>query len=193
MATNGYKAPEYTIFDIYKLVFGYRAVPYPMGALNRIVNTDLNDRLSKLGAALFTKDENGREAFCPVTIRYKGKAYELPYSTIGVQLQKNIQQTALPGRNGSVKELIQVEDYRFTINGVILSDDDLPEDFLMSLNELFLINEPVKLENAFAEIFISQDNSVVIENMVFPDMKGISRAQAYSISLLSDTILTIEE
>lgn len=191
MATDINKAPEYTVFDIYSLVFGYRAIPYPQGALPGIIRT--NDQLSKLGATLFKRDANGQEAFCPVVISYRGKKYNLPYSTIAVTLQKNIQSTPLIGRNGTVKELIQVEDYQFTINGIILSGDDLPEDELMDLNELFLINEPVQLENAFAEIFISRDNTVVIEGMTFPDMKGISKGQAYSIRLSSDTILTIEE
>lgn len=201
MATK-FIAPSFTAFDIYKTVFGYRAIAFPEGLANTAARFTLNpsERLSKLGAVLFKRDANGTESFCPVTLSYKGKDYELPYSTIAITMQKNIQKTALPGRQGTVKELIQIEDFQFTIQGIMLGsqyegeeDFYLPETALGELNELFRINEPVQLKNAFAEIFMQQDNTVVIESVDLPDMKGVDGAQAYSIRVLSDTILELEE
>jgi hypothetical protein len=99
--------------------------------------------------------------------------------------------------------LIQIEDYQFTIQGVVLGAEviengnkvieGLPEEGIKDLNELFSINEPVRLENAFAEIFLPSDNRVVIESMDLPEMKGVTGAQAYTITLSSDTILELEE
>lgn len=191
-----YIAGTFNPFDIYAAVFGYRALPFPQGQLNNLV-PDVDEKISKLGAVLYKKDSKGREAFCPITLtRVQNgkivKKYELPYSTVAIQLRKNIVKTALPGRRGSVKELIQIEDYQFTINGVILTDSELPESELMDINELFNINEPLKLENAFTDIFLQADNSVIIESIDLPDMKGISGAQAYSITISSDTILELE-
>lgn len=187
--TPQYRADNFSVFDIYKLVFGYRAIPFPT---EKISNTDLNTTASKLGVALFERDSLGNEAFCPISLEYKGKTYKLPYSTISMSLKKKIIDTPLINRRGSVKELIQIEDYKFTINGIYLSDSELPEDELTELDELFNINEPVKIKNAFVEIFLKEDNSVVIESCDLPDMKGISNAQAYSFSIISDTILELE-
>ena len=210
-----YIAPKYNkaAFDIYELAFGYRAIPYPKllaaKALEIAESFDgtksdrsgtTSETLSKLGAVLFKKDENGVEAFCPVTIRYEDKVYELNYATISISMTKNIVKTNLINRRGSVKELIQLQDYKFTINGVMLGSQDLddadyflPQDKLADLNELFNINAPVELENAFSDIFLQDDNSVVIEALTLPDMRGVDGAQAYSITVSSDTVLELEE
>jgi hypothetical protein len=187
--TPQYKADNFSVFDIYSMVFGYRAIPFPT---EKIPQKNLSETMSKIGVSLFKRDANGREAFCPITLEYNGKSYDLPYSTIAIQLRKKIIDTPLINRRGSVKELIQIEDYKFTINGVYLSDSDFPEDELTELDELFNINEPVKIKNAFVEIFLKQDNSVVIESCDLPDMKGVTGAQAYSFSIVSDTILELE-
>jgi hypothetical protein len=99
-----YRAPMFAAFDIYALVFGYRALPFPQGINDNLLPKP-GQQLSTLGSVLFKRDKNGTEAFCPVVISYKGKKYELPYSTIAITMRKNIQKTALPGRQGSVKEL----------------------------------------------------------------------------------------
>lgn len=202
METNGYTLPKTNVFDIYSAVFGYRAIPFPtkLAESKSRLFPDAKERLSKLGAAILGKDKNGNEAFCPVKIEYNGRTFDLPYSTIAVTMQKNIQKTVLIGRQGSVKELIQTDDFQITINGIILgatdqNDEDymLPQADLEELNDLFKINNPVRLKNAFIEIFMQSDNSVVIESMDLPDMRGIDGAQAYSIRLSSDTILELEE
>lgn len=188
---DSYRAPQYTVFDIYQTVFGYRAQPFPQGAISGFIQSPA-ERLSKLGAVLFKRDANGSEAFCPVVISHNGKKYELPYSTISVGMRKRIESTPMPGRKGTVKELINIEDYVFTIQGIVLGED-LPEEELRQLDELFNINEPVKLENAFSEIFLQRDNTVVIETADYPDMRGVIGAQAYSFKVVSDTILELEE
>ena len=213
MATNaGYIAEKYkyNAFDLYQIAFGYKALPFPQALATSMARMIPNpgEKLSKLGAVLIKKDANGTEAFCPITIVWeknvngvvKQKTFELPYSTIAVTMRKNIQKTALIGRNGSVKELINTEDYEFIINGIALgardeagNETELPEDDLAALYELFQINEPVYLQNAFVEIFMPGDNTVVIESIDLPDMKGVTGAQAYSIRLSSDTILELEE
>lgn len=194
VTSNKYIADVFDIrpFDIYNQIFGYRAIPYPLAASLTDIIPNPVEKLSKLGAALYSKDRNGREAFCPVVIEHKGKKYNLPYSTIAIGMSKIITKTTVVGRPGTVKELISRDDYKFTIRGVILSDEELPEDELVDMSALFKIDEPVSLKNAFAEIFIPQDNKVVIESVDLPDMKGISGAQAYTIEVLSDTVLELE-
>jgi|WetSurMetagenome_2_1015567.scaffolds.fasta_scaffold02807_15 hypothetical protein len=204
-------APKF-VFDIYASIFGYKAIPFPAAVLNKVGNQADNsykadgfyvessstskdtERLSAQGAVLYKKEANGTEAFCPVDIYHPGtkKNYSLPYSTVSVTRSKNIVETALPGRKGTVKELIQIEDTQLQIQGVILGDD-LPETEISELNELFEINEAVQFKNAFAEIFMKADNNVIIKDLQCPDMKGITGAQAYSFVAITDSVLELEE
>lgn len=206
-------APKF-VFDVYASIFGYKAIPYPAAIVSKASGTlqaensykasgynastseTVNDseKLSAQGAVLYRKEANGTEAFCPVDIYHPGtkKNYSLPYSTVAVTRSKNIVETALPGRKGTVKELIQIEDTQLQIQGVILGDD-LPETEISDLNELFEINEVVQLKNAFAEIFMKAENTIVIKDLQCPDMKGITGAQAYSFSIVTDSVLELEE
>ena len=191
-------------FKIYEQVFGYQALPFPGGDLSGYIPKP-QETLSKLGAVLERKEPNGTTAFCPVgfSVMNNGnivKTIDLINSTINVTMSKNIQKTPLVGRQGSVKELIQINDYRFTIQGVVVIEntngkgtEDLPEDALADLHDIFVKNEPLRLENAFAEIFIGDDNNVIIESINFPNMKGITGAQAYTITVSSDSVLTLED
>lgn len=185
-------------FTIYNLAFGYKAVPFPHGqARDADPFTTTGERLSKLGAVITRRDKNGTEAFCPVTIRHQGRSWTLPHSTIAMTARKRIIETPLVNRRGTVKELIQIEDYEFQIRGIVLTDDPdeegLPQDAIEELRQLFETNEPVELENAFSEIFLQADNRVVLTDIDLPSMRGISGAQAYSIRVLSDTILELED
>ncbi len=203
-------APKF-VFDIYASVFGYKALPFPAGIINNASQAENSykasgyfvepssasndtERLSSQGAVLYKKEANGTEAFCPVDIYHPGtkKNYSLPYSTVSVTRSKNIVETALPGRKGTVKELIQIEDTQLQVQGVILGDD-LPETEISELNELFEINEAVQFKNAFAEIFMKADNNVIIKDLQCPDMKGVTGAQAYSFVAITDSVLELEE
>jgi hypothetical protein len=207
-------APKF-VFDVYASIFGYKAIPYPAAIASKVSGSlqaessykagsfyasttsevfNDSEKLSAQGAILYRKEANGTEAFCPVDIYHTGtkKNYSLPYSTVAVTRSKNIVETALPGRKGTVKELIQIEDTQLQIQGVILGDD-LPETEISELNELFEINEAVQLKNAFAEIFMKADNTVVIKDLQCPDMKGITGAQAYSFTIVTDSVLELEE
>lgn len=194
MATN-YIADTFKInpFEAFRNAFGYRALPFPLEtSIQEILGPGAKERLSNLGAALYTRDKNGQEAFCPVVISYQNRKFNLPFSTIAVSMRKIIEKTTLPARRGSVKELIAKDDYVFTIRGVLLSDEELPQDELADLRELYEIDAPVNLENAFSEIFLLKENQVVIDDIDLPDMRGVSSAQAYTIRLSSDTILELE-
>lgn len=194
METN-YIADTFSInpFEAYRNAFGYVALPFPLEAsVKGILGENAKERLSKLGTALFKRDKNGQEAFCPVTIIHKGREFNLPYSTIAISMKKRIEETTLLARAGSVKELIAKEDYQFTIRGVMLSDADLPEDEITDLSDLYNIDEPVALKNPFSDIFIPGDSKVVVRDIDLPDMKGLGGAQAYTIKVSSDAILELE-
>ena len=198
------KATDFkNVFDIYRLVFGYRAVPYPLGDLTGIVPSadSLKGKFSKLGSALMKSNRNGIMCMFPIVIEstdlvdYPG-GIMLPNATISITGKKNMIETPLINRAGSVIELISIDSYKIEIKGIAIENDQengLPQESLKMLSTLWKLNKSVKLVDAVVkDYFLDADNSVVITDIKLPDMKGISGAQAYEISMISDTVLTLE-
>ena len=90
---------------------------------------------SNLGSTLRKRDANGRWYFMPVVLVYKGKEYEMPNSLISIRGKKNIVSTPMVGRKGTVKELISMDDYEISIQGVAL-DTDWPDDQLAAIKDM---------------------------------------------------------
>lgn len=140
---------------------------------------------SNLGSTLRKRDANGRWYFMPVVLVYKGKEYEMPNSLISIRGRKHIVSTPMVGRKGSVKELINIEDYDIRIQGVAL-DTDWPDDQLAAIKEIYAVNESVQLKCALTDIFMDEEDMVVIKSIDIPEMKGIEHAQTYSLELETD-------
>jgi len=140
---------------------------------------------SNLGSTLRKRDANGRWYFMPVVLVYKGKEYEMPNSLISIRGRKHIVSTPMVGRKGSVKELINIEDYDIRIQGVAL-DTDWPDDQLAAIKEIYAVNESVQLKCALTDIFMDEEDMVVIKSIDIPEMKGIEHAQTYSLVLETD-------
>lgn len=164
---------------LYNLV-SYKGIPFP--GINR--KGTLKDQ-SDLGATLRKKDHAGRYYFMPVVFVHKGKEYEIPNAVIGYTAKKTIVETPMIGRRGSVKEFINIDDYEINISGAVIGDD-WPEAGLKELNDLFTINEPVQLKCALTDLFMDEDDSVVIKSMDFTEVRGAETIQMVKISLITD-------
>lgn len=140
---------------------------------------------SNLGSTLRKRDANGRWYFMPVVLVYKGKEYKMPNSLISIRGKKNIVSTPMVGRKGTVKELISMDDYEIRIQGVAL-DTDWPDDQLATIKEIYSVNESVQLKCALTDIFMDEEDMVVIKSIDIPEMKGVEHAQTYSLDLETD-------
>ena len=140
---------------------------------------------SNLGSTLRKRDANGRWYFMPVVLVYKGKEYEMPNSLISIRGKKNIVSTPMVGRKGTVKELISMDDYEISIQGVAL-DTDWPDDQLAAIKEIYSVNESVQLKCALTDIFMDDEDMVVIKSIDIPEMRGVEHAQTYSLDLETD-------
>lgn len=89
------------------------------------------------------------------------------------------------GRKGAVKELINVDDYEISIQG-IASANDFPEEAVKDLSELYNLNEAVTLECALTDTALGKDPEVVIKSIEFSDMKGVECFQVFKMSLTTD-------
>lgn len=172
---------SYNIQDLFAVAFNYRALPFPAGIPN--IAVDLKDKFSSLGSALTGKSALGTPYFMPVKL----SGVELSIPLVTISARKRIVQTPLVGRRGTVKELINIEDYAINIKGIAIEQDSrFPEFSIQQMRDLFEINQAITIQCALTDIFLQQDDSVVITGMSFPDMRGIEHAQAYEINLVSD-------
>nr|DAN20589.1 MAG TPA: hypothetical protein [Caudoviricetes sp.] len=188
---------NFSIKDVLLDVIGYKGLPYPgvwfpekkrandnggyeYSGSNKQVKTH-----SETGSLLRRRDSLGRYYFLPVTLVHKGKEYEIPNAVISLTGKKTIIETAMVGRKGSVKELINIDDYEINVQGVALSDD-FPESILSELEELYNINESITLKCALTDIFLDEDDRVVIKSIELSDMKGTEEFQVLKMNLVTD-------
>ncbi len=186
----------YSIEELFKLYWNYSALPYPVALLNRVVGFKQNyetggfdiqrfpvrNEVSKLGVPLWNKNIVGREFFMPINI----DGYLLQNTIMSAQCRKNIVETALVGRQGTVKELISAEDWQFSVKGIIASaDNNYPEDEVIKLSELYEKNQALKISNALAAILLKNNEKIVITSLNLMELKT-PNVQAFELQFVSD-------
>ena len=186
----------------------------------------LTDRkeLGLHGAPYYAQDQvTGREYYLPVTISYPDSSplpvgsvkaggavgfapvptntgvllkWELPHPVVSISSKKTIIETALTERRGTVKELINIEDYQITIRGLIIGGtNELPEADVAKLVDIYELNVAVTITNALTDIFLLKGGSerVVIKSLDFPEVKGVKNVRGYTLVMVSDQSFSLEE
>ena len=191
------RVSQFNLGDMLLNVIGYKGLPYPGGFIPDAPGKYKADGYeypgeqasektsSDFGSTLRKKDAQGRWYFMPIVPEHKGTEYEIPNAVISIRGKKSIVETAMVGRKGTVKELISVDDYEIRIAGVCL-DVDFPDQQINALNELYNINESVTLKCALTDIFLDEEDKVVIKSIDFAEMKGCETAQVFTMELVTD-------
>lgn len=157
--------------------------------------------------------ELGVEYFMPVTITYPDaedgvgllngdtsgllKTLELPFPVVSISSRKNIVETPLTERGGTVKELINIEGYLIKVRGhVIAATNDLPEAALTKLRELYENNTAVQIKCALTDIFLvtkrrQGSDTVVIRSINLEGLKGVKNVKPYEVEFISDEIFNL--
>lgn len=131
----------------------------------------------------FAKGLFGRPYFMPVKL---GEV-NLPNPVIKITSKKTIVETAMVNRVGTVKELISLEDYRINIKGIIITEDNsYPEDDIRTIHELYKQNTSFPIISALTNIFLTDDNKVVITDITWPEVSGTQNVKTYEMNLVSD-------
>jgi hypothetical protein len=187
----------FNIKDTLVSILGYKGLPYPgvwLPEVNRSGKPDgykfdgeyLEEKLyTDVGTMLRKVDAQGRYYFMPVFFLYKDKSYEIPNAVISFTGKKTIVETPMVGRKGSVKELINVDDYEISIQAIAQAED-FPEAALTELNEIYNINESITLKCALTDLFLDQDDRVVIKSIDLSDMKGTENFTVFKMELITD-------
>lgn len=192
------RASQFSLGDMLANVLGYKGIPYPGGFFPSAPGKGYKQdgygypgeaasekTSSDFGSTLRKKDAQGRWYFMPIVLEHDGTEYEMPNAVISIRGKKTVVETAMVGRKGTVKELISVDDYEIRIAGVCL-DADFPDQQINALNELYNINEAVTLKCALTDIFMDEEDKVVIKSIDFAEMKGCETAQVYTMELVTD-------
>ncbi len=143
------------------------------------------DERSPINDGLNHNGTNGVYYMMPTQLN----GWQLPLEPlIAISASKKIVKTSLAGntRRGSVKEIINTNDYVITLRGVIINEvsNDYPFDDVERLRELYEVNEAVTIVNALTKILAIEN--VVITGLKLPEMIGHPNAQAYELDMISD-------
>jgi hypothetical protein len=193
-------ANNFDIFNLYKSVFG--SSPYFVKETigqPEVIKFDIPDSdrnkysldYSLKQIAFNKKSMLGKDIWFPVTFWVSDSLnIEIEACTVGVNLSKTIVRTAVSERKGTVKEQFNIDDYRFTIKGMLIGKNRLfPEDQIAALKSIFEQNEPVFLKGGYPEIFLEDNAQVVITSLDFPEVEGKSPyIRPFSLMCESDYI-----
>lgn len=196
------------VADLLQKIVGYKGLPFPGawipwlagkgagidngGDYESIDTAEPENEYSSKGTALYKRDMQGNYYFMPVTFIAAGKEYDIDCALVSITGKKNIVETPLVGRKGSVKELISLEDYQISITGAVIGYDNLwPEQKLDEINELYAINEAVELRCALTAVFLAAGDKVVITSLSIPAMPQVEHVQVIELQCVTDQALEL--
>ena len=146
---------SFSLADLFEQTFGYKTKAFDPQFVHVTGNGNaLTDRKEQgaSGSPYYGNGGLGIEYFMPVTLTYEEneplpegdgeltivKKYELPYPVISITSKKVIVGTPMTGRRGTVKELVNCEDYEITIKGFIISKtNEFPESEVSALRSIY--------------------------------------------------------
>lgn len=169
--------------------------PYKIALTNNRIKT------SPKGSVLITEDLKGVEIMLPTVLDDlpedigKNGSFSLPYSVIRITGSSTIVRTPLSERRGSVKELYNIEDYKITLKGFFIDKENRlwPEVDIEALKQIHEQGINFRISNAVTDIFLQQDDRVVMTGFELPELTGGRlHARPYIINLESDSIFTLE-
>ena len=114
-----------------------------------------------------------------------------------VSVDKNIIRTPIDGRDGTVKQFINLGDYVINVQGIIIGTTEavnggfevtdtgrVPEEEIRKLNEIFKVPQELEIVSEFLDFF--DISTVVIEGGSFGQREGFRDSVYFGFSMLSD-------
>jgi len=210
----------FSLADLFEQSFGYKTQAFAPKFNAVVGDGSLSPGRKENGAQgspYYSTDALGREYYMPVTITYQDasqsnglitgdsgtadqagastgalRKWDLPYPVISITSRKTIVETPLTGRRGTVKELINIQDYEITVKGFIIGNtNEFPEADVTTLRTIYEQNVALSIQCPLTDIFLlrpdrSGSDLVVIRELTFPAMNGIKNIRPYQLRMMSD-------
>lgn len=133
--------------------------------------------------------EQGGWQFMPVVLG----GVQLWEPVIRLVARKTVVETPLVERDGSVKEIISMDDYIINIRGIIKNNTGLwPDEEIGMLAELYRRNEAIPIISALTSHFLNGNEYAVITNLNIPETPGYVESVRYEIECVSDIPFELE-
>lgn len=198
---------SFDLAELFEKAFGYKTNAFnPEFPPAAGFPAPLRNEQGGHGSPYYAKDAAGREYYMPVTLIYSDKnqnedpgdtggqlkKWELPFPVVSISTRKTIIETSLTERRGTVKELINTEDYEITIKGLIINDaNEFPERAVNILRTVYEQNATLSIQCPLTDVFLLRpdrkgSDHVVIKQLKFPAVTGIKNVRPYELILISD-------
>jgi hypothetical protein len=203
---------SFNLGELFEQTFGYKTRAFDP-VFEPLNGSGLPSRTEAgaFGSSYYANDALGREYFMPVKITYPDggkaatvqdesgkdtpgtlKSWYLPYPVISISSRKTIIETPLTERRGTVKELINIQDYEIVVRGFIIGKgNEFPESDVTTLRSIYEQNVELSIECPLTDIFLlrpdrSGSDHVVIRELYFPAITGVKNIRPYELRMLSD-------
>jgi hypothetical protein len=174
------------------------------GQAYQISQAKAADQLFTSRGSLLKETLKGIPVFLPVRFSDPGGLLmHLPYCVVRISGKKTVTRTALPERQGTVKELYNIDDYSISIKGFIIGQNrQFPEAELLQFKRVFEGRHSIQIDNALTNIFLDgsgqdlkqdEQRRVAILEFDLPEVQGGRlHVRPFSLSLESDHVFTLE-
>jgi hypothetical protein len=200
--TPGNIGPKYDIDQVYKQAFGHTRPPYPvLVAQSKSIGVSPVGAVKAIRGSFKLQSKLNAEYTSPTKFKFTGRdgqteEWQVPQEpSTSVSGGKNVIETALNRgeRTQNVIEEINLNNYRLTIKGVIINEEDFdsyPEEDVRMLHEICEAPGSIEIQNWLVNQYgISK---IVIERFEFFEVVGYIGAQAFELTCISDEDFDLE-
>jgi hypothetical protein len=207
--------------QLFETTFGYKTQAFePEFKEAKGVKPPGRTEQGAYGSAYYGRSALGREYYMPVTLTYPDerdipepppglafgtgdntvtvlKKWDLPNPVIAISSRKVVVETPMTERRGTVKELINIEDYEIVIKGFIIGEaNEFPEAEVATLREVYEKNVALSIQCPLTDLFLLRpgrngSDKVVIKELRLPSITGVKNIRPYELYMVSDEAFSL--
>ncbi len=114
--------------------------------------------------------------------------------TVSVNLVSTVVSTPVVERKGTVNEIVNIDDYKFTIRGFLIGKNrKVPEDDILNLVTIKESTAEKTMHGGYVELFLDDSCRIVISELEFPEVQGQNHwIRPFTLTCKSDFITDLE-
>lgn len=192
---SSYYVPEASPISENLLFSGIPENERPKGSLQTSQKSTKGQTFNKIGVY-------GQDIWFPIELRGSkleaGNVVPINLSidicTVSVNLVSTIVNTPVVERKGTVNEIVNIDDYKFTIRGFLIGKNrTVPEQDILDLVALKESTQEKTLHGGYPELFLDESCRIVISELDFPEVQGQNHwIRPFSLTCKSDFISDLE-